>query len=91
MNVFSFVLGLPLAPVRGFLAVGRVIQERAEHELYSPASARRQLEEIDRAAESGELSRDEQRAMERRVLARMTSRRGGPRQSLPDAPAEVEE
>jgi cytochrome c-type biogenesis protein CcmH/NrfG len=78
MSLVSFLLGLPLAPVRGFVALGRVIEQQVDQELYSPAAVRRQLEEIDRAAAAGELSPEEQKAAERRVLSRLTSRRGTP-------------
>jgi hypothetical protein len=52
----STIVGLPLAPLRVVLAVGRVLRDQAEQELYNPAQVRRQLEEIDTAQVDGSLS-----------------------------------
>ena len=73
MNLFTLLFGLPAAPVRGFVALARVIQEQAERELHDPASVRRQLEEIDERASAGQVGPEEQREAERRVIDRMRS------------------
>jgi hypothetical protein len=56
MNLVSMILGLPLAPLRGVVAVSRVLQEQAERELYDPARLRRQIEETEAAVEAGEIT-----------------------------------
>jgi hypothetical protein len=43
MGILSAILLSPLAPVRGVIALGEVIQRHAEEELYNPANTRRQL------------------------------------------------
>jgi hypothetical protein len=37
MNLVSWTIGLPLVPLRGLLALARVLQDEAEQQLYSPA------------------------------------------------------
>ena len=71
MSLVTSLLGLPTTPVRGFLALARLIQEQTERELRDPAAVRHQLEEIDERAAAGELSPEEQRAAERQVLDRL--------------------
>ncbi|WP_040795603.1 gas vesicle protein GvpG [Nocardia higoensis] len=71
MGLVSSLLMLPLAPVRGVLWLGEVIQERVEHELNDPAKIRREIEAIDEAAAAGELSDEERRLAQQRVLDRL--------------------
>jgi hypothetical protein len=68
MGILSAILLSPLAPVRGVIALGEVIQRHAEEELYNPANTRRQLEELQEARERGELSADEERDAQERIL-----------------------
>lgn len=68
MGLVGFIVGLPLAPVHGVLALGRLIQERVEYELRDPASLRRALEEAEEAREAGEITADEEAETQRRVL-----------------------
>jgi hypothetical protein len=68
MGLFSMLLGLPLVPVRGVVAVAGVIQEQAERELYDPTQIRRQIEETDAAVEAGELSEEEAARQQEQIL-----------------------
>jgi hypothetical protein len=68
------ILGLPFAPVRMVIWLGETIQQQVEDEMHSPAAARRELEEIERAREAGEISEEEEAEAQRRVLERMTGR-----------------
>ncbi|MGH3757910.1 gas vesicle protein GvpG [Actinophytocola sp.] len=72
MGVLSVLLGLPLAPVRVVIKVGELIQQQVEEELYHPASARRDLEQIEDERRRGELSGDEEARLQQQVLDRMT-------------------
>jgi len=74
MGIFSAVLGLPLAPVRGVVWLGDIVRRQVEEELYSPAALRRQLDDIDNARASGQLSEEEAARAEEQVVARMTGR-----------------
>jgi hypothetical protein len=70
MDLVSLTLGLPLAPVRGLLAVARLLQEQAEHELYNPVQVRRELEDIE-ADRSGAADDEEAEQREQQVLDRL--------------------
>ncbi|HET6500805.1 MAG TPA: gas vesicle protein GvpG [Amycolatopsis sp.] len=72
MGLVTAILGLPLAPVRMVVSLGEVIERQVERETRDPASARRDLERIERARESGEISAEEEAEAQQRVLDRMT-------------------
>ena len=68
MGIFSGILMLPLAPVRGVIRLGEVIQGQVEQELRTPANTRRQLEELEEARERGEVSPDEEKQIQEQIL-----------------------
>jgi hypothetical protein len=68
MGIFSAIVTSPFAPIRGVIALGEVLRRQAEEELYSPANTRRQLEELQEARESGEISADEEKEAQERIL-----------------------
>jgi gas vesicle protein GvpG len=68
MGIFSGILMLPLAPVRGVVRLGEVIQRQVEQELRNPANTRRQLEELEEARERGEVSPDEEKQIQEQIL-----------------------
>ncbi len=73
MGLFSEILLLPLAPVRGVIKLAEVIQERVDQELNDPATTRRQLEELEEKRERGEISAEEEQHAQQKVLeARIT-------------------
>lgn len=59
MGLLTAILGLPLAPLRGTVAVAEQIRRQAEHELYDPARIREALEQVARMRAEGELTDDE--------------------------------
>ena len=59
MGLLTGLLGLPLAPMKGTVAVAEQIRRQAEEEFYDPARIRAELEQVDQMRESGELSEDE--------------------------------
>ena len=61
MNLFTFLLRLPLLPMRGFVNLATLIAEEVERERANPATIRRELEQAEQARNSGEIS-DEQAA-----------------------------
>lgn len=71
MGLVTFVLTLPLAPVRGVVAIGQIIQEQVEQELYSPMATHARLEEIQRQREQGLISEEEEARAEQEVLDRL--------------------
>jgi hypothetical protein len=73
MGVLTTILGLPLAPVRGVIALGELIQRRVDEELYNPTSIRRQLEAAERAREAGEIDAEDEAETQQRVVDRLTA------------------
>ncbi|MFF0533205.1 gas vesicle protein GvpG [Nocardia amikacinitolerans] len=71
MGLISALVTLPLAPVRGVIWLGQVIQDEVERQLNDPATIRRELEAIDEAAAAGQLSEEEHRQAQQAVLDRM--------------------
>jgi gas vesicle protein GvpG len=77
MNLFTFLLRLPLLPVRGFVRLATLIAEEAEREMANPATIRRELEQAERARASGEISDEQASEFEQAALAKFTQARGG--------------
>jgi hypothetical protein len=79
VGLIGFILGLPLAPVRGVVALGRVIQERVEHELRDPSSIRHDLEAAEEAKAAGKITAEDEAEVQQEAMERVTERK------LPDA------
>lgn len=73
MGIVSLILGLPLAPFRGVIKLGEVIQERVEAEMRDTSSARHDLEAAERARAEGEISAEEEAEVQDEVVERMTA------------------
>lgn len=74
MGLLISLLSLPLAPVRGVVWLGELIQEQVEQQLHDPADIRRELDELDDAMAVGRLSEQEYRQAQQQVLDRMIPR-----------------
>ncbi|MEU7763687.1 gas vesicle protein GvpG [Nocardia sp. NPDC049190] len=77
MGLLSSIFTLPLAPVRGVIWLGEVIQDQVEQQLRDPATIRREIEAIDEAAAAGRLSEQERKQAQQAVLDRMIQPRSG--------------
>jgi len=78
MSLLTFPFKLPLLPVHAVVRLAQVIQDEAERTLADPATLRRELEQIEQARASGEISEEEASELETEALARFTQlRRGG--------------
>lgn len=71
MGLITGLLGLPLAPVRGTVAIAEQVLRAAEDEYYDPARIRAEIEAIDRMRDSGELSEDEAVTREDALVERL--------------------
>ncbi len=71
MGLFTGLLTLPLAPVRGVIWLGERLLEQAYSELNNPETIYRRLEEIEEARASGELSAQESAAAEAALMAQL--------------------
>jgi len=80
MGLITGILGLPLAPLRGTVAVAEQVLKQAEEEYYDPARIRAQLEEVDRQREAGALSDEEATAWEDELIERLMEGRTRPRE-----------
>ena len=78
MGLITGLLTLPLAPVRGTAWVAQQILDQAEEEFYDPAKIRRQLDDVDRRRENGELTDDEATALEDELVDRLLVSRTRP-------------
>ena len=91
MDILWTLLTLPYAPVRGLTAVVKVIAREAESQMYNPVNIRRELEELDRAAEAGDITPEQRERQQEQVLNRLTPAGGagpepGPGTAAPDRP-----
>lgn len=59
MGLITGLLTLPLAPVRGTIAISEQVLHQAEEEYYDPGRIRAELAELDRMRETGELPEEE--------------------------------
>ena len=59
MGLITGLLTLPLAPLRGVVAVAEAVRNQAEEEFYDPVRIREQLAGVQRQREAGELTDDE--------------------------------
>jgi Gas vesicle protein G len=76
VGLVTGLLGLPLAPVRGVIWLAEQVLEQAEEQFYDPARIRVQLEQVDEARRSGELTEEECVEIENELLQRLMYRRG---------------
>lgn len=71
MGLFTGLLLLPLAPLRGTIWIAERLAEYAERELGDEATVRRLLVEAELAFEAGELSEAEYEAVEDELAERL--------------------
>jgi hypothetical protein len=71
VGLITGLLGLPLAPLRGTVAVAEQVLKQAEEAYYDPAAIRAELEEVDRLRQAGELTEDEATAREDELVDRL--------------------
>jgi chorismate mutase len=71
MGLLTGILGLPLAPLRGTVAVAEQVLRQAEAEYYDPARIRAELEEVSRLREDGDLSPEDAAAWEDALIERL--------------------
>lgn len=71
MGLFTGLLLLPLAPLRGTIWIAERLMEYAEEELGDEAMARRLLAEAELAFEAGDLSEAEYETVEDELLERL--------------------
>lgn len=83
MGLFTGLLTLPLAPVRGVMWLAEQVGAEAEREWTDPAAVRTQLEAVERAFEEGLLSEAERDAQQDALVARLLARGAGGTPGVP--------
>jgi gas vesicle protein GvpG len=73
MGLLAWTVGLPILPMRGVIWLGEIIERRAAQQLRDPGVARRQLEDMEEAARSGELTAEAQAEIEWQVTQRLVT------------------
>jgi hypothetical protein len=71
VGLFTGLITLPLAPVRGVVWVAERVAEEVERELYDEGNIRRQLLQLELDHEDGKLSDEERNAQEEILLQRL--------------------
>jgi hypothetical protein len=74
MDLFTLTVGLPFAPLKGLLAVARLLQEEADRELYDPATVRRELAEIEAEKNAEAIPADQAQQAQQAVVNRLLRR-----------------
>jgi hypothetical protein len=78
MGLFTTLLTLPLAPVRGTIWIAERVAEQAQHELGDETAIRRRLAELQMQYDTGEIGEEEYAEAEDELLARLArARRAG--------------
>jgi chorismate mutase len=77
MGLFTALLTLPLAPVRGTVWIAEKVQEQAEAELYDESTIQQQLAELAAARENGTYDEDEIERAEDMLIERLLELRNG--------------
>ena len=77
MGLFTGLVTLPLAPVRGVVWVAEQMMEEMERELYDEDSIRRELLQLELDFDDGLIDEDERRATEEALLERMAISQAG--------------
>jgi Gas vesicle protein G len=72
MGLLTLPFRLPLLPLHAVVRLAELIQEEAERQLADPATVRRELEQIETARASGEISAEEAAALTEEAVARFT-------------------
>jgi hypothetical protein len=78
MGLITGLVTLPLAPLRGVVAVADQVRRRAEEEFFDPVRIREQLAEVQRLRAAGELTDREATDREDELVERLIVARERP-------------
>jgi Gas vesicle protein G len=77
VDLLTLLFRLPLLPLREFIRLGQLLQEQAEQELHDPSAVQRQLQEVEEARNTGQLSEDEVSQVEYEAVGRLIQQQPG--------------
>jgi hypothetical protein len=88
VNLLTLPFRLPLLPVQGLIKLAEIIRDEAEQEYYNPAAVRRELEEAEWEAATGQISEEDVAQQEEEAVGRLIQPET-PTGQAADAPGEV--
>ncbi|TDD71038.1 gas vesicle protein [Jiangella aurantiaca] len=71
MGLLTGLVTWPLAPVRGVVALARLIGPEAERQYRDPVAVRRALDQVEQDRTAGRISEEEAAAMEDELIGRL--------------------
>jgi len=77
MGLFTGLLTLPLAPVRGVAWIAEQVMEEMDRELYDEDNIRREMLQLEFDFEDGLIDEDERRVREEALLERLAISQAG--------------
>jgi hypothetical protein len=77
MGLFTGLLTLPLAPVRGVVWIAEQVMEEIERELYDEDSIKRELLALELEFEDGVIDEEERQVREEALLERLAMSQAG--------------
>jgi hypothetical protein len=77
MGLFTGLLTLPLAPVRGVVWIAEQVVEEIERELYDEDSIKRELLALELEFEDGAIDEEERQVREEALLERLAMSQAG--------------
>jgi Gas vesicle protein G len=83
MGLLKAVLGLPMAPLTGVVAIAEQIRRQAEDEFYDPGRIRAELEAIVVARRENAIAEEEADELEEQLVQRLLIARDLAREGTP--------
>ncbi len=77
MGLFTGLITLPLAPVRGVAWIAEQVMDELERELYDEDSIRRELLQLELDHEDGLIDEEERRVREEELMERLAISQSG--------------
>jgi hypothetical protein len=71
MGLFTGLLTLPIAPVRGVVWVVEQVVEEADRQMYDEQNIRRELMDLELESDEGTIGAEERAALEEELLERL--------------------
>lgn len=75
MGLFTGLVTLPLAPVRGVVWLAETLTEQAEAQLYDPGRIAAEMQQVADEAADGEITEEEAAAREEDLIRRLNEGR----------------
>jgi hypothetical protein len=85
MGLFTGLLTLPLAPVRGVVWVAEQVTEELERQLYDEDNIRRELLQLELDHEDGLIDDDERQMKEEELMERLSMSQSPTPYSVPES------